>query len=309
MVTDPKLNSPANQGNGINTANPGQLVCQLLRLRRLLCGHIGLLDRLVCLLQSRNRFSVWYQLGLQKAACLFECFQISCGLHVTCVIEAAKRRFYTSRFQSKVTGFGPSLRNKLTSRAIVKENRGIVCIDKCCRRRRRRRVKLVSHGTHIAPHPVFGPLSIIGEPTKISRSPPPSTSTSTVEGQIDPERIRYLARDGIPEVPSPLHYDSKIYFVKNGGILTCIDFRTGERLSRMRTGGRGTHYASPIIQGDLLFSSAGGGTISVIRLADKPKVIATNQLESPVIAASAIVEGIRYIRTRDKLCTFKVAGQ
>lgn len=91
--------------------------------------------------------------------------------------------------------------------------------------------------------------------------------------------------------------------------MTCIDFKTGERLSHMRTGGRGTHYASPIIQGDLLFSSAGNGTISDIRLADKPKVIATNQLKPPVIAAPAIVEGVLYIRTRDKLFAFKVAGQ
>ena len=137
----------------------------------------------------------------------------------------------------------------------------------------------------------------------------PTTINVNSDGQIDPERIRYLARDGIPEVPSPLHYDSKIYFVKNGGILTCIDYKTAEHLSRMRTGERGTHYASPIIQGDLQFSSAGDGTTSVIRLADKPKVIATNQLESPVIAASAIVEGVLYIRTRDKICAFKVAGQ
>ena len=38
-------------------------------------------------------------------------------------------------------------------------------------------------------------------------------------GMVDPEKIRTLERQGIPEVPSPLSHEGLVYFVKNGGVL------------------------------------------------------------------------------------------
>ena len=46
------------------------------------------------------------------------------------------------------------------------------------------------------------------------------------EGLVDPDKIRTLETQGIPEVPSPLYDGGYVYFVKNGGILTCLDAKT-----------------------------------------------------------------------------------
>ncbi len=124
------------------------------------------------------------------------------------------------------------------------------------------------------------------------------------KGVIDPDRVRTLQQQGIPEVPSPLFHNGIVYFVKNGGVLTCVDFESGQRLSRIRTRGRGTHYASPIIAGDKLICSAGDGTISVLSLGEKPQVLSVNDMGDSTYATPAVVDGKIYVRTHSKLYAF-----
>ena len=126
------------------------------------------------------------------------------------------------------------------------------------------------------------------------------------DGEVDPEKVRTLERQGIPEVPSPLVHDGLVYFVKNGGILTCLDVKTGERVYRMRTKGRGTHYASPILAGGKLYSTAGNGRISVIEAGREPKVVATNDMGERTYATPAAADGTLYVRTFEALYAFGV---
>jgi outer membrane protein assembly factor BamB len=51
------------------------------------------------------------------------------------------------------------------------------------------------------------------------------------EGLVGAEELRPLETQGIPEVPSPLCDGKYVYFVKNGGVLTCVDLATGRRIS------------------------------------------------------------------------------
>jgi outer membrane protein assembly factor BamB len=124
-------------------------------------------------------------------------------------------------------------------------------------------------------------------------------------GELKSSQIRYLERVSIPEVPSPIVHDGRVYFVKNGGILTCLNLKTGRRVYRMRTGGTGTHYASPIIAGSNLFTTSGDGQISVIRLGAEPKILATNEMPEKTYATPAIVDGVLYVRTHTALYAFK----
>ena len=125
------------------------------------------------------------------------------------------------------------------------------------------------------------------------------------KGDVTSEQIRTLAEQGIPEVPSPLHRDGILYFVKNGGVLTCIDVDSGKRLSRTRTKGRGTHYASPIIAADKMYCTAGNGLISVLSLGKKPKVLAVNNMQDGTYATPAVDNGTLYVRTHSKLYAFR----
>lgn len=123
-------------------------------------------------------------------------------------------------------------------------------------------------------------------------------------GLIDPESIRNLENKGIPEVPSPLYHNGYVYFVKNGGILTCLEVESGKRVYRMRTKGTGTHYASPIIAGNKLYSTSGEGRISVLTLGPKPKILATNEIGDRIYATPAVFDGVLYVRTHGSLMAF-----
>ena len=125
------------------------------------------------------------------------------------------------------------------------------------------------------------------------------------QGVLDQDDIRVLETQGIPEVPSPLCDGKYLYFVKNGGVLTCLDLQSGERLHRIRTRGRGTHYASPLIAGERLYTVAGDGRISVLTLGPKPKLLATNDMPEGVYASPAIADGTLYVRTHSALYAFR----
>ncbi len=125
------------------------------------------------------------------------------------------------------------------------------------------------------------------------------------QGLLGADRIRTLEIQGIPEVPSPVCDGEHVYFVKNGGILTCLDIKTGERIYRKRTGGRGTHYASPLIADGKIFSIAGDGHISVLTLGTNPEILTINDMQEGVYATPAIVDGTIYVRTHSALFSFR----
>jgi outer membrane protein assembly factor BamB len=125
------------------------------------------------------------------------------------------------------------------------------------------------------------------------------------QGLLGADEIRTLETQGIPEVPSPICADGRVYFVKNGGILTCVDLGTGQRVYRTRTRGRGTHYASPLVADGKIFSFAGDGHVSVLALGADPEILAVNDMQEGVYATPAIVEGTIYVRTLSTLYAFR----
>ena len=124
------------------------------------------------------------------------------------------------------------------------------------------------------------------------------------KGLVASEKVRTLETQGIPEVPSPLYHDGYIYFVKNGGVVTCLELETGKRIYRMRAKGTGTYYASPIIADGKLFTTSGAGRISVLSLGPKPKTLAANDMGEDVYATPAISDGVLYVRTHKRLFAF-----
>ena len=124
------------------------------------------------------------------------------------------------------------------------------------------------------------------------------------QGKLQQTNVKTLVEQGVPEVPSPLVHQGLLYFVKNGGSLSCVDLQTGKRVYRIRTKGKGTHYASPVIVNDCLYSFAGDGQVSIVSVGRNGKVIATNKLDDRVYASPAVKDGVLYVRTHSKLYAF-----
>jgi hypothetical protein len=124
------------------------------------------------------------------------------------------------------------------------------------------------------------------------------------EGDVSATNIVWKEKKSIPEIPSALHYRGNLYVVKNGGIVTCLDAKTGELHYRERLGTRGLNFASPVAGDGKIYVAALSGHVVVFEAGNKLKLLAKNDLGEPIAATPAIVEGKIYIRGQNHLFAF-----
>jgi len=122
-------------------------------------------------------------------------------------------------------------------------------------------------------------------------------------GEEEPE-IVWTSSEGVPECPSPLHHEGRIYLLKNGGLVSCFDARTGEVKYRERIGAGGPYYASLVCGDGKLYASSTRGVVTVFETGDELEVLARNELGERIMATPALVEGKVYVRTSRSLYAF-----
>lgn len=115
-----------------------------------------------------------------------------------------------------------------------------------------------------------------------------------------PPQIVWRYKKGAPQMPSPILVEDALYFVTDsGGIVTCLDAKTGEERWRERLGGE--FSASPLFaDGKLHFPSRDGFT-AVLAPGKEFKLLAKNTLDSGHFASPAAVDGALYLRTEKSL--------
>jgi len=116
--------------------------------------------------------------------------------------------------------------------------------------------------------------------------------------------IVWRVEKGIPEIPSPLYYHNKVYMVKNGGMVTCVDAKTGEVKYRDRLGAGGPYYASPVGGDGKIYTASIRGVVTVFSAGDELNVLARNKLGERIGATPALVDGKIYIRTDKHIYVF-----
>jgi outer membrane protein assembly factor BamB len=109
----------------------------------------------------------------------------------------------------------------------------------------------------------------------------------------------------LPNVPTPLLYQGVMYLVKDGGIATSLDPKTGKILKQGRlTGALETYYSSPVGGAGKVYMISQGGKASVLKAGAEWELLAVNDLEDDCFATPAIVDNRLYIRTRNTLYCF-----
>ncbi|MCI0642731.1 MAG: PQQ-binding-like beta-propeller repeat protein [Gemmataceae bacterium] len=126
-------------------------------------------------------------------------------------------------------------------------------------------------------------------------------------GDVAQTHVLWQHKRGIPEVPSPLFYQGRIYMVRNGGVLTCLDAQTGKAVyPQQRLNPGGIFYASPVAGDGKVYCCSDSGLISVLKAADRFEVLAENDLGETIRATPALVGGWLYVRTAECLYAFNV---
>ena len=114
------------------------------------------------------------------------------------------------------------------------------------------------------------------------------------QGLAKPE-IAWRYEKGAPTMPSPLLVGEELYFVNDGGILTCVDAKTGTEHYRERLGGN--YSSSPTFADGKIYVHNREGLTTVVKPGKKFEVIEKNQLPGKIFASLAAAGNALFLRT------------
>lgn len=106
---------------------------------------------------------------------------------------------------------------------------------------------------------------------------------------------------GVPEVPAPLYYKGRLYLLRDGGLISCLNASTGKEVFRGRIGALGQYIASPIAGEDKLIVASTSGVVTVLQAGDALKVLGQSEFNQPIFATPAIADNKIYLRTESAL--------
>jgi outer membrane protein assembly factor BamB len=119
-----------------------------------------------------------------------------------------------------------------------------------------------------------------------------------------PAEIAWRFPRGVPECPSPLAYRGHLYVVMNGGLVTCLDARTGGLRFQERLGARGPYYASLVAGDGKIWAASARGEVTVFRAGDSLQILSATDLDERLMATPALQGGVVYVRTDRHLHAF-----
>ena len=125
------------------------------------------------------------------------------------------------------------------------------------------------------------------------------------QGDVTESHALWKNPRSLPNVPSPLFYRGVLYTLKEGGILTSLDTKTGEILKQARLpGALGAYFASPIAAGGRIYTISEDGKAAVIDAGAEWRLLRVNDMGDGSRSTPAIVDGKMYLRTFGMLYCF-----
>jgi outer membrane protein assembly factor BamB len=107
-----------------------------------------------------------------------------------------------------------------------------------------------------------------------------------------------------PHISSPLYYNEHVYTIRDGGLFSCFEAKSGNVHYRERLNTPGSYFASPVGANGRIYVASRNGIITVIEAGDKLKILAKNDLKELITATLAVVDNKLYLRTDKALYAF-----
>jgi outer membrane protein assembly factor BamB len=124
------------------------------------------------------------------------------------------------------------------------------------------------------------------------------------QGDASESNVVWRYEKFAPFCASPLFYQGRIFTVKDGGILTCLDAKTGQARKSGRVMGTVNYYASPVAGDGKLYLVSQRGTLSVVSAADQWQVLHSAEFGDECFATPVLLDGRIYFRTSGHLYCF-----
>ena len=108
--------------------------------------------------------------------------------------------------------------------------------------------------------------------------------------------IAWRCKRSVPNISSPILVGNEIYFVSDsGGMVSCLDARTGEEQWRERIGGN--HSESPLYAGGRLLFHSKEGETTALKPGRKFEILTRNKLDGGHHASAAVSGDALFLRT------------
>jgi outer membrane protein assembly factor BamB len=124
------------------------------------------------------------------------------------------------------------------------------------------------------------------------------------KGDITDSHVLWEQTRFVPFCASPLVTESRLYTVRDKGLLTTLNLRTGAKLKEGRLEAAGDYYASPVAGDGKVFLCDEHGRLTVVSDADDWQVLHTADFEENVYATPALVDNQIFLRTAGHLYCF-----
>jgi outer membrane protein assembly factor BamB len=117
------------------------------------------------------------------------------------------------------------------------------------------------------------------------------------------DAVMWSQTRGIAYTASPVLHEGKLYVVTDSGRVSCFNIATGEPYYHQVRLTRAYNFkASPVGASGKLYFATEEGDIVVMKMGEKPDVIATNSFENQTFIASPIIlDGELYLRSQNQL--------
>ena len=114
--------------------------------------------------------------------------------------------------------------------------------------------------------------------------------------------VAWRTENGSPYTPTPIVYEGLLYVLRDNGVVTTYDVKTGTRVYQQRLAtGTGGFSASPVAASGRIYFTSEDGDVYVIRAGRTYELLGTNRMGQVCMATPAISGDLLIVRTRSTL--------
>ncbi len=125
----------------------------------------------------------------------------------------------------------------------------------------------------------------------------------TGTGDVTETHLKWMYEDEVPQIPTPVIVDGKMYMVHDRGMITCLDAMSGNPVWKEKL--KGNFNASPIYAAGNIYFINVKGDCTIINPGDTFQKVAENSIGETVKAIPVFIDDQMILRTKDNLYMIK----
>lgn len=120
-------------------------------------------------------------------------------------------------------------------------------------------------------------------------------------GNITNTHVAWRYERAAPYISSPVVVGDYLYTVRNGGVMTCLNARTGALAWQQRLPAGGDYYSSLLAADGKIYALSEDGIATVMAAKPAYEPLAANRIGERCMASIAVSEGLLFIRSDESL--------